>query len=143
MAKKTATDINSFAAQHKLQKPPIDTDGQPVIFGRHGQLYQFDDQRLGVTYSNAINGGAKFKDKTTQRNNRAQAGCLAVGMRLEQQGDLESAFSFDPRDARQAKVAIQTAGVKAKRQVSEATRVAGAARLANWRSQHQASISPA
>lgn len=143
-SKKTPTaDISEFATKYKLQKPRIDVDGTLVIFGKSGQIYEFSESRLGVIYTSAINGGSKFRDLTTQRNNAAQASCIAVGMQLEQQGGLESAFSFDPCDARQAKVAIQVAGAKAKRQVSEATRVAGAARLANWRSQQQVSVSSA
>jgi len=132
-ARTTRANITEFASKHNLQKPTLDPDGTMVIHGKTGQLYEFSDSRLGVIYSSAIKGGSRYKDKTAQRNNTAQAGCLAVGMTLEQLGDLECAFSFDPSNAKQARFAIKTAGAKAKKQYSEAAILARTARLAQWR----------
>jgi hypothetical protein len=135
MARATRANITEFASKHNLQKPTLDPDTSMVIHGKTGQLYEFSDSRLGVIYSSAIKGGSRYKDKTSQRNNTAQAECLAVGMTLEQQGDLECSFSFDPSDSKQSRVAIKTAGAKAKRQYSEAAILARTARLAQWRAQ--------
>jgi hypothetical protein len=58
-------------------------------------------------------------------------------MTLRQNGDAEGAFSFDPGNPVQAKLAIRIAGVKAKRQVSPEQRARTAKMLAAARQRRQ------
>jgi hypothetical protein len=58
---------------------------------------------------------------------------LAAGMVMRQNGDAEGCLSFDPSNARQARLAIRISGAKVKRQLSDAQKAAKAAILADAR----------
>jgi hypothetical protein len=105
--------VKSFATANKLQAPKTDTDGTAVIFGRTGQLFEYDNSQLGVIYSNP-------KDLTSQRWNTFRGDALKAGMELIQHGDREGSLAFDPKDRLQTRIAIKGAGVKRKRVMSEA-----------------------
>ena len=50
--------------------------------------------------------------------NSFRAACVAAGMTARQTGDAEGAFSFDPEDDRQAKVAIKVIRARTKRRMT-------------------------
>jgi hypothetical protein len=60
------------------------------------------------------------KAKTTEMWTNRKKACLAVEMELHQDGDREGCLLFDPRNAAQAKVAIQVAAVKIRRIMTQA-----------------------
>jgi len=105
--------ITEFAAQHRL-KVTKDDCGDPVIAGRidESNIYEYGDNELGVMF---ITGN---KPPRTGLFNKFRAACLAVGMTLRQVGDAEGAFSFDPTDPKQAKVAIRGIRARVKRQMT-------------------------
>jgi hypothetical protein len=109
---KKSIGIVTFAAKHRL-KTKIDLDDTTIIFGRSGQIFEYDAQHLGVLYSNS-------KDLTSQRWNTAREACENAGMKTIQYGDREGTLSFDPANAVQAKLAIKTARCKTKRVMTEA-----------------------
>jgi hypothetical protein len=106
--------VADFAANHRL-KTRVDDDNTTIIPGRHGQIYEYDDQLLGVIYSNP-------RDKAANRWLTAKRECEAAGMTLQQFGDREGSLSFNPENRAQAKLAIRVAAVKFKRIMSEKQR---------------------
>jgi hypothetical protein len=52
--------------------------------------------------------------------NLVLAKCKPAGMTLRQNGDAEGAFSFDPENKQQVRLAINFAGVRPKKKISEA-----------------------
>jgi hypothetical protein len=106
------TTLKPFVAKYRL-KLRIDVDETRIIPGRVGQIYAHDPARLGVMY---LPPRAKTSEMWTNR----KKACLAVGMLVHQDGDREGCLLFDPRNAAQAKLAIQVAGLKRKRIMSPA-----------------------
>jgi hypothetical protein len=104
--------LKTFATKYRL-KLRLDVDETRIIFGRAGQIHQHDLGRLGVMYMPA-------KAKSAEMWNSRRKACIAVGMELHQDGDREGSLLFDPRNAAQAKLAIQVAGVKKRRLMSPA-----------------------
>jgi hypothetical protein len=112
MAETMDEPLKPFAAKYRL-KLRIDVDETRILPGRVGQIYQHDLGKLGVMYLPA-------KAKTTEMWTNRKKACLFVGMELHQDGDREGSLQFDPRNAAQAKLAIQIAGLKKKRIMSQA-----------------------
>jgi hypothetical protein len=131
-----SNSMKHFATANKLQAPKLDDDGTLVLFGRTGQIFEYSDTLLGVIYSNR-------RDKTSQRWNTHRTAAISVGMELHQHGDTEGSLTFNPKDKAQVKVSIKAAGVKAKKNISDEQRAAGAARLAQWRSAQTQDIASA
>jgi hypothetical protein len=127
--------VIEFALKNKL-KAQKDQDETNVIPGRTGHIYEHSADRLGVLYSSP-------KDKDATRWLRHMRACVAAGMTLEQQGDFEGALTFNPSNATESAKAIQAAGCKAKtkRIMSESAKLAGAARLASWRTAQGSQLS--
>ena len=105
--------VRDFAKTQRV-KVKRDGDGTFVIFGRHGQIYEYAPGHLGVIILNA----------TARRWRSARRQCLAAGMTLHQDGETEGACLFNPDDEAQARLAIKLAGVKRRRVMSEAQRAA-------------------
>src|SRR5581483_11233089 len=103
-----------------------DECNDPIIAGRifESNIYERDD-KLAVIF---VTDGRKAP--RTGLYNRFRAACLASGMTQVQSADGEGAFTFDPADPAQAKVAIKGIRVRVKRQMSPEQAAAGAARLA-------------
>jgi hypothetical protein len=121
--KGTGVTITEFATRYRL-KMTKDDRGDPVIPGRIGtsNIYEYAHDALGVVFVGA-------EPPRTNLWNKFKAACLAAGMSLRQSGDAEGAFTFDPNNREQAKVAIRGIRARAKRQVSPEQAAAGAARL--------------
>jgi hypothetical protein len=121
--------IETFAKEYGLRLAKIGSgsDVEVVVEGRigHSQIYQHSDTELGVIL---VTDGKK--PPRTGLFNSFKAACLEVGMKCRQIGDAEGAFSFNPMNPKQAKVAIKGIRAKAKRRISPEMAAAGAARLA-------------
>ena len=105
--------IEEFAARHRL-KVTRDECNDPVIAGRIYQSNIYErDGRLGVMF---VTDGRK--SLRAGLYNRFRAACLASGMTQVQSGDGEGAFTFDPDDPAQAKVAIKGIRARVKRKVT-------------------------
>ncbi len=106
--------IEKFAESHRV-KVTRDACNDPIIAGRIGEsnIYEHSRGRLGVMF--ATDGR---KAPRTGLYNRFRAACLAAGMVQVQSGDGEGAFTFDPGDPAQAKVAIKGIRVRIKRKMT-------------------------
>lgn len=104
--------IHAFAEHNRL-RTSRESDGTTVIRGQAGcQLYEYGEGELGLLV---------FSERHNRRPRRWAAirkKCLATGMTLRQNGDEEGAFSFDPNNRQQSRLAIKIAGARPKRQLS-------------------------
>jgi hypothetical protein len=103
--------IKTFAETHRLNIA-LDTDNTVIIRGKSGQIFEYDNARLGVMYQPAKDA---WKPKTWGNNRRA---ALAAGMELHQDGDSEGTLLFDPANVQQSKLAVKIAHCRAKRVLS-------------------------
>ena len=67
--------FRSFAKRHRL-RVRRDEDGEPVIQGRDGLIYEYGSDRLGVIVLNS----------TPKKWGNRKRACLAAGMELLQDG---------------------------------------------------------
>ena len=103
--------VQRFAQTNRL-KTKIDADGTPIIPGKLGHIYQYDENRLGVMVMPA-NSRVRYWSATRRR-------LANLGFSIVQNGDCEGAAVFSPSDHEQTRAAIRTAGIKRKRQLSSA-----------------------
>jgi len=118
-------NISEFATQYRL-KLTKDECSDPVILGRIGSsnIYEYSNDALGVMFITPAD-----KPPRTNLWNKFKARCLAAGMTLAQCGDAEGAYSFDPENSAQAKVAIAGIRARVKRRISPESSAAKAAQL--------------
>jgi hypothetical protein len=107
--KNKCDEVQSFADKYRL-KTRLDEDGTKIIPGKRGHVYQYDGGLLGVMVMPDL---AHSHYWGHVRTRLSQAGFIVV-----QDADSEGAATFDPKDAKQAELAIRAAGVKRKRQIS-------------------------
>ena len=114
----------------KLTKDGEGDNVELIIKGRVGDslIYEYSATELGVAF---ITDGKK--PPRTGLYNTFRGCCLAAGMTQRQSGDAEGVFTFDPKNAAQAKAAIQGIRARIRRQLSPEQAKAGAARLAAMR----------
>jgi hypothetical protein len=97
----TVLNIQQFATAHDLKTR--NEDGVKIIPGiDESHIYQYDDTHFGLMYMDSLE-----KNHATYRKQ-----CLALGMEIHQDGDTEFAATFDPKNEKQAKQAIQVAGCR-------------------------------
>jgi hypothetical protein len=106
--------ITEFATKHRIKVTKDECD-DPVIVGRmdHSNIYEYSDTELGVVF--CTDGQ---KPPRTQIYNTFKAACLKAGMTLRQSGDAEGAFSFNPANPEQSKVAIKGIRARFKRKMT-------------------------
>ena len=128
--------IKEFAERHRLKtKRSADDDGEIVINGRSGQIYEYSDTELAVSFTPGLDKERRGIGKWCPKKwNATRKAAEAVGMIVRQNGDTEGSLSFDPKNKAQCKMAMQIAKVKLKRQLSDSQRAAVASRLAAARS---------
>jgi hypothetical protein len=122
-------DIKHFAVSRRL-KTSVDKDGITIIVGKHGQIYEISDTTLGTMFM-----PREYRPRKFTSFKRAAD---AAGMTARQVGDSEGCFEFNPADSTQARLAIQIAGVRAKRTMSPERAASLAARLAVARASRSA-----
>ena len=99
-------NIKQFANERRL-KLRLDDCGDPVINGKFGHLYEYDDNELALCFMPGKDTAHLWKAR--------RATCVNAGMTLRQNGDVEGCLSFDPRDKAQAKLAIQVVRCRVRR----------------------------
>jgi hypothetical protein len=103
--------LESFAERYRAKVRRDDADGTDAIPGRLGQIYEYGDGLLAVMFLPAGQASAR---KWAAVKRQAEV----VGMTLRQSGDDEGAFTFNPDDPKQCRLALKIAGVKVRRQMS-------------------------
>lgn len=93
--------IQQFASAHNL-KTRKDGDSKIIPGIDESHLYEYDESHLAVMYMDSLG-----NNYSTYRKE-----CLALGMKIQQDGDFEFAATFSPTNAKQAKYAIQVAGCR-------------------------------
>ena len=88
-------DLPQFAKEYRLTLKTDNADGTEVIFGRTGQIYEYDLDLLAVMF--ILPNDAKPRPRTWRQT---RTKCIAAGMILRQNGDAEGSLSFDPRKSR-------------------------------------------
>ncbi len=105
-------NIETFAMKHHLATTRCVDDGTLVVKGRHGEVYQYSDDELGVL--------VMPEPKRFRLWGHARKEMLTAGMKVRQDADHEGAVSFDPSNKKAAKLAIKLAGIRRKRVPSPA-----------------------
>jgi hypothetical protein len=104
--------IKDFATRYNLRLRTDKQDHTLVIPGSIGHIYEYSPSELGVMFLPAGDPKPRLYSSTKSK-------CLAVGMIVRQDCDAEGAFSFDPSDDHQSRLAIKAAGVRPKKRISE------------------------
>ena len=117
-------NLETFAAKHKLKtRRSTDDDNDLVVNGKAGQIYEFSDSELAVSFTPGLDKNRRGIGTWCPKkwgNIRREA--LAAGMILRQNGDSEGALSFDPASQEQAKLAIKIARARSKRTLTDSQR---------------------
>lgn len=101
--------LAQFAEKHRLRLKRAE-DGNPVIFGRLGHLYEHDSEMLGLMF---------MPDRPRMWAN-ARRKLEAAYFTIWQNGDEEGSALFDPTSPAQARIALRVVGAKRKRRPSPA-----------------------
>lgn len=108
--REAAVTFDQFTKKHRI-KTRVDVDGTKVAFGKYGQIYEYSESHLGLMI---IPNPPRRKYWGTV----CRPACQSVGMEVIQDGDMEGACIFDPKDEKQVKVALKLSRVKIRRTVS-------------------------
>jgi hypothetical protein len=128
--------IEEFAIKHRIHTR-TDSCGETIIPGkprkaRHVEdrrhIFEFGDGTFGLSYTQPVPDPASVR-----KYNNAQRRLLAAGFIQTQDGEHEGVFTFNPEDARQAKLAIAACGVKKQKVFSPEQIEAATAKLASLR----------
>lgn len=112
--------IQEFAKKHSL-KTEQHEDGELIVPGRSGHLYDFHDGRIGV-----------FSDKAW---NRRKVKFEGVGAEIVLDCMGEGLAVIDPSNTAQVEVAIWASGARKKRRLTEEQRQAACERLREYQFQ--------
>jgi hypothetical protein len=104
--------IHDFANKHHVSLTRAE-DGTLVVKGRNGEIYEYNDEELGVLIMPTSPRQVRFWGHACKK-------MLAAGMTLRQNGDHEGALSFGPNNPKAARLAMKLAGVRARRVPSAA-----------------------
>jgi len=102
--------LKQFAEQHSLRVKRSREDDTDNIVGKYGEIYEYDDDTLGVMLSPE----PPRRGLWVRRRKKFEA----LGMTIAQNGDQEGATIFDPSDHKQAKAAITAIQAKRMRKLS-------------------------
>jgi len=102
--------IEGFCQKYRT-KARRDTDGTWIVPGRHGQIYEYDEQDFGVIL---------MFPNCPRQYGFARKRLLQAGMHSVHNGESEGSLSFNPSDDAQAVVAIREAKIRRKRVPSTA-----------------------
>jgi hypothetical protein len=119
--------LQQFEDKHRL-KTVRDECNETIISGRFGQIFEYDTEVLGVLFMPDPHGRMK---PTTVRWAKHRRDLVAAGCHIRLDGDGEGIATFDPRDAKQAALAIRIAGCR-RRRVPTAGQLASLAAGRAW-----------
>lgn len=98
--------LSTFAERFHLNLRRAEDDTF-VVVGRHGQLYEYSDNELGILIMPAAS--------KVRYWGHARKAMIAAGMTIRQNGDHEGAVSFAPHNKKAARLAIKLVGARPKR----------------------------
>ena len=102
-------EICAFAEKHRLRLTRHE-DGEPIIPGKRGHLYEHEDSLLGLM----------FMPNKSRLWANARRRLEAAGFVIWQDCDEEGSALFDPTNAAQVRLALKVVGAKARRTPSPA-----------------------
>ncbi len=105
------TLITNFSNTYRVHRHR-DECGEIIVPGNFGHIYAYSETRLGVLF---ITPGNRRYLWSKARNRLIAAGFVVV-----QDGDREGAALFDPMNVKQCRLAIKTAKIRLKRQLTPA-----------------------
>lgn len=118
-------NIQEFSAKYRLRIAK-DEDGLEIVPGLKGEshIYDHEDgQHLGVCFMPLKRRSTPLNYASATRAWKlARTELLEAGGALGQDGDFEGTVLFDPKDAKQAKVAIHSIKARQKRVYTEEQR---------------------
>ena len=104
-------DLKQFAEHYRL-KIRQGEDGEPVILGKFGHLYEHNQELFGLMFI------PPEKVGTDKRWGYAKRKFETRDFVIWQDGDYEGSALFDPANRSQARLALKVAGIKRKRRVN-------------------------
>jgi hypothetical protein len=102
--------IREFGTKYRATVKRDRDDETLTIPGRYGNIYEYSSTELGVIFIPST--------PRTWLWNTLKDRAQAAGMTLRQCGDSEGAFSFDPSNEEQCRLALKIAGTRKWRQLS-------------------------
>jgi hypothetical protein len=124
-------NLKEFGTKHRL-KVTVDGDGESVIKGKQGEIYQHSEKQLGVIFMPPSKTDKCGRWCPKVWGNLRRAG-VELGMTVLLNGDSEGALGFDPANRAQVAHAIKVAKARVKKELSPERREALAAVLARAR----------
>lgn len=99
-------NIQEFAVEHRL-KARVDSCGEKIIEGRQGQIYEYDNDMLGVMFAppSKTDPFGRWYPKVW---NRLRNLGKSLGMDCRQDGNSEGCLLFDGNNRAQVKLALQS-----------------------------------
>ena len=111
--------LEQFASHYRLKvRRNPDDDNLPVIAGKNGEIYTYSENELAVSFMPGLVKGRGVGTWCPKRWGNFRRKAEAVGMTVRQNGDSEGSLSFDSLNREQAKLALQIARARQKRQMS-------------------------
>ncbi len=101
--------VEVFANKYQLRLKRHE-DGELIVPGKRGHLYEHDDSLLGLLFMPGMP-----RLWANARRRLEAAGCI-----IWQDGDEEGVALFDPHNAAQARIALKVVGARPKRTLSSA-----------------------
>lgn len=122
-------------AERKRLRIKRDEVGELMIPGRIGHLYEHDCGVFGLMLVSPNGDDPKLDNTLRSRMRKA----LAEGLKLHQEGDYESTFTFNPDNTQHAQLAIRLVGAKRKRRATGRPFTSARARVVGKATQFQPS----
>jgi hypothetical protein len=107
--------IREFGTKYRATVKRDRGDDTLTITGKRGNIYEYSEKELGVMFIPTLRADQSPKARMW---NALTLEAKAAGMVLRQSGDGEGAFSFDPSNETQCRLALKIAGVRKRRQLS-------------------------
>jgi hypothetical protein len=112
-------NLENFATKYRLKtRRSPDDENELVVNGKQGQVYEYSNNELAVSFMPGLVNGRGVGTWCPKRWSNIRRNAETLGMTLRQNGDSEGSLSFDPLNREQAKLAIQIARARQKRQMS-------------------------
>ena len=89
-------------------------DGELIITGRHGHLYEYGPGVMGACFT----AGPSQEPLTELKWGNRRRACVKGGMKLIQDGDFEGTLLFNPKNKQQLDLALKWIGVHRKKSIS-------------------------